>query len=98
MSEKPVREYDKFMLRLPEGMRDRIAERAKASGRSMNSEIVQILEDVLNSETPWNASVDGDMITMSTQQLNKISKDLTEALAKELTERFDLIPKSAKSG
>lgn len=43
MSEKPVREYDKFMLRFPDGMRDAIAERAKRNGRSMNSEIVQIL-------------------------------------------------------
>lgn len=44
MSEKPVREYDKFMLRFPDGMRDAIAERAKRNGRSMNSEIVQILQ------------------------------------------------------
>lgn len=34
-------------MRLPAGMRDAIAERAKANGRSMNSEIVQILEDAL---------------------------------------------------
>lgn len=43
MSEKPVKDYDKFMLRLPEGMRDALAEQAKANGRSMNSEIVQII-------------------------------------------------------
>lgn len=42
-----VKDYDKFMLRLPEGMRDAIAERAKKNGRSMNSEIVQILQDAL---------------------------------------------------
>ena len=36
MSEKPVREYDKFMLRFPDGMRDAIALRAKKNGRSMN--------------------------------------------------------------
>ncbi|EJU2685060.1 Arc family DNA-binding protein, partial [Salmonella enterica] len=29
MTEKPVRDYDKFMLRFPDGMRDIIAERAK---------------------------------------------------------------------
>ncbi len=48
MSEKQVRDYDKFMLRFPDGMRDAIAERAKANGRSMNSEIVQILQDALD--------------------------------------------------
>ncbi len=42
--EKPVREHDKFMLRLPDGMRDRIAEAAKANKRSMNAEIVAALE------------------------------------------------------
>ncbi|HFX0251987.1 Arc family DNA-binding protein [Klebsiella pneumoniae] len=50
MSDKPVREYDKFMLRFPDGMRDAIAERAKRNGRSMNSEIVQILQDALDNE------------------------------------------------
>ncbi|HFZ9216136.1 TPA: Arc family DNA-binding protein [Salmonella enterica subsp. diarizonae serovar 61:r:-] len=51
MSEKQVRDYDKFMLRFPDGMRDAIAERAKINGRSMNSEIVQILEDALESRS-----------------------------------------------
>lgn len=32
------------MLRLPDGMRDRIAEAAKAANRSMNAEIVARLE------------------------------------------------------
>jgi hypothetical protein len=40
----PSRGSDQFNLRLPEGMRDRIAEVAKANGRSMNSEIVARLE------------------------------------------------------
>lgn len=35
---------DKYLLRLPEGMRDRIAESAKANNRSMNAEIVARLE------------------------------------------------------
>ena len=48
MTEKQVRDYDKFMLRFPDGMRDAIAERAKANGRSMNSEIVKILQDALD--------------------------------------------------
>jgi hypothetical protein len=40
--EKPPvnRDSDKFMLRLPDGMRDMIAEVAKENNRSMNAEIV----------------------------------------------------------
>lgn len=36
---------DKFMLRLPDGMRDRIKAAAEASNRSMNAEIVGALEE-----------------------------------------------------
>lgn len=39
------RESDKFMLRLPDGMRDRIKAAADANGRSMNAEIVATLEE-----------------------------------------------------
>lgn len=39
------RESDKFMLRLPDGMRDRIKAAAEANGRSMNAEIVATLEE-----------------------------------------------------
>lgn len=35
---------DKFMLRLPDGMRDRIKAAAEANNRSMNAEIVAVLE------------------------------------------------------
>lgn len=39
------RESDKFMLRLPDGMRDRIKTAAEANTRSMNAEIVATLEE-----------------------------------------------------
>ena len=42
---------ERFTVRFPDGMRDAVAERAKSNGRSMNSEIVQIIEDAL-SGTP----------------------------------------------
>lgn len=38
------RDLNKFLVRMPDGMRDRIAEAAKANGRSMNAEIVHRLE------------------------------------------------------
>lgn len=36
----PSRTADQYVVRFPDGMRDRIAEVAKTNGRSMNSEIV----------------------------------------------------------
>lgn len=46
MTEKqyPSDKQDKFMLRFPDGMRDRIREEAEANGRSMNAEIILRLE------------------------------------------------------
>lgn len=36
---------DRFMLRLPDGMRDRIKIAAVKNGRSMNAEIVSVLQE-----------------------------------------------------
>jgi len=41
-------EVEKFVVRLPLGMRARIAEVARTNHRSMNSEIITRLEDSLN--------------------------------------------------
>lgn len=40
----PSRSADQFVLRLPEGMRQRIADEAKLNGRSMNAELVSRLQ------------------------------------------------------
>lgn len=37
-----------FGLRMPEELKEKISERAKSNGRSMNAEIVQILQDALD--------------------------------------------------
>lgn len=44
------RNADKFVVRLPEGMRERLSDAAKDRLRSMNSEIVQRLEDSLRAD------------------------------------------------
>ncbi|MFI8556385.1 Arc family DNA-binding protein [Pseudomonas putida] len=41
------RTADKFVVRLPDGMRERVAEVARANHRSMNSEIIDRLEQSL---------------------------------------------------
>lgn len=44
---KAGRGSDQFPLRLPDGLRDRVKRHAEANGRSMNSEIVSLLEQGL---------------------------------------------------
>ena len=46
MNAKPKSQtQDKFIVRLPDGMREKIAAEAAAAGRSMNAEIVQRLQE-----------------------------------------------------
>ncbi|MDR0216199.1 MAG: Arc family DNA-binding protein [Comamonas sp.] len=50
MSEKrKPQSADKYIVRFPDGMRDKIAEAAKANNRTMNAEIVARLEQKLNN-------------------------------------------------
>lgn len=49
---KPTgRASDKFMLRLPDGLREKIAQAAVENKRSMNAEIVARIEQTLNAGT-----------------------------------------------
>lgn len=75
MSDKQVRDYDKFMLRFPDGMREAIAERAKANGRSMNSEIVNIIQDVIDGKLNSCEQDHMDELTrLATDYRNSLSK------------------------
>lgn len=95
MSDKQIKDYDKFNVRFPDGMRDAIAERAKANGRSMNSEIVQILQDAivrdefecldhLKEITP-NAPISevGEVISITKQNLEHAIQSAAEGAAQE---------------
>ncbi|MFJ3119583.1 Arc family DNA-binding protein [Pseudomonas protegens] len=51
MNNRPIRQLEeKFVVRLPDGMRDRIALQARDNARSMNSEIVHRLETTARLE------------------------------------------------
>lgn len=60
MSKFPSQEMDRFNVRLPSGMRDAIAQRAEKNGRSMNSEIVQILSDAISAGDGPTATIAKD--------------------------------------
>lgn len=74
MSDKQVKDYDKFNVRFPDGMRDAIADRAKRNGRSMNAEIVQILQDALDSGNKSVLSVAG----VDVQEIHRILDKVIE--------------------
>lgn len=45
------RDADKFVVRLPDGMRERVAEHARAAHISMNSLVVQAVEQMLDRDS-----------------------------------------------
>lgn len=103
MTKYPSQMQDKFNLRFPDGMRDAIADRAKNNGRSMNSEILQILQDALDSKTEtiaWNSELSpkssDDQVMMSNAQLTKMVNVAMEEAVKAMSEKFNFVPKSGK--
>lgn len=50
MAARTVQTQDKFIIRLPDGMRDQINEAAKANGRTMTAEIVTRLRMSFETE------------------------------------------------
>lgn len=45
MGKTPLQPQDKYVLRFPDGLRERIKAAAKENGRSMNAEIIATLTD-----------------------------------------------------
>ncbi|REF28678.1 Arc-like DNA binding dprotein [Xenorhabdus cabanillasii] len=80
MTKKLVAAQDKFMLRLPDGMREHIAKRAEENGRSMNSEIVQILHDAIHGG--MSLSMDEDFSRVYQEMLEADDWDNDEAYYK----------------
>jgi len=78
MSQKKTVAYssrtaDKFVLRLPDGMRERIAEIAREQHRSMNSEIIARLESSLRQS---NELVSADNLSFDSAKLSQHEREL----------------------
>lgn len=74
----PSRAADQFVVRLPEGMRDKLAEMAKQNGRSMNTEIVTRLQWAMSitsepTSTPAIPNVSGDIPYSMAQDIAKLA-------------------------
>lgn len=67
------RTADKFVVRLPEGMRDRIAEVAREQHRSMNSEIIARLQNSLQHD---GQAVHTDNTRLDSPELSQHEREL----------------------
>ena len=74
MAKKPAKKIagkdaDQYMLRLPVGLRDRVARRATENGRSMNTEIIEAIEKHLEGV---------DRVTQIWETLKKYQQDIED--------------------
>ncbi|WP_439395193.1 Arc family DNA-binding protein [Bradyrhizobium sp. PMVTL-01] len=86
------RGLDKFVVRLPDGMREKLAEAAQANNRTMNAEIVSRLEQSLSGGTLLTIrenTAEADMIWEMS--------DILRAVRSELREVKDRLPARKKS-
>lgn len=75
------RDSDRFMLRLPEGMRDEIKVAAEQSGVSMNAIIVDVLERTFPRRSQRERDLQG--LLALTRRLRYLSERLTAEERKE---------------
>ena len=69
------RTADKFVVRLPDGMRERIADVARNHHRSMNSEIISRLEQSLFQEGTLDSS---PIMHMDSAELSNSERELLQ--------------------
>ncbi|TER29328.1 transcriptional regulator AmrZ [Pseudomonas aeruginosa] len=71
------RTADKFVVRLPEGMREQIAEVARSHHRSMNSEIIARLEQSLLQEGALQDNLGVPELSLHERELLQRFRQLT---------------------
>ena len=79
--ESESRSFDKYIVRFPDGMRECIAEAAKASNRSMNAEIVARLQASFEPSTSGLATA--AITKLLDEQYERLMALVREAIAVE---------------
>ncbi|MDP3627110.1 MAG: Arc family DNA-binding protein [Hydrogenophaga sp.] len=93
----PSRTAEQFVVRFPEGMRDRIAEAAKAAGRSMNAEIVQRLEQSFERAHAAHVQAGGAELEPTVKLAISGLEFTKDMLARLLAGVLELVPEGERS-
>ncbi|EPL1176331.1 Arc family DNA-binding protein [Morganella morganii] len=75
------REYPQFKLRMPPEMRDKLKQRANMNGRSVNSELLQIIDDALSQPSPVSG-YRNEAEKLADYQAEELKKTVFETLVK----------------
>lgn len=73
MSEQESKEFiERFTVRMPTGMREEIAKIADKNGRSMNSEIIKILQDAIDKELHPERCIPEETLSIKLNKLESL--------------------------
>jgi len=88
----PSRSAEQFVVRLPDGMRDRISDAAKAAGRSMNAEIVARLQSSFESPAaaPEGLAAGLDKVLKELERLREVNQELVRLNTYPLSGNLDV--------
>ncbi|MDE1492805.1 Arc family DNA-binding protein [Xenorhabdus bovienii] len=86
----PSQEMDRFNVRMPAGMRDEITKIAEKNGRSMNTEIIMMLQEAIDSarnadSSHQNVQLVNGSDTASTISINIDKEKYNAAINKAVT-------------
>jgi hypothetical protein len=87
------RSSDQFMLRLPDGMRDLIAEMAERNGRSMNAEIVSALAHQILRFSPETSAAPGMGQIMADAMVERIMRGEIQHEVRTVSQKLETIAK-----
>lgn len=100
-SETTGRESDKFMLRLPDGMRDRIRVEAESNKRSMNAEIVSRLQESLDAPARQAAAMlkaQADALRSQHESMKRQAASVSETMEMITAQLARIEAKMAETG
>lgn len=73
------REDPQFNLRLPADLKDKLKQRARLNGRSLNSEITMIIEDALSRPSKFHGYID-DAERLANEHAEQFKRVVVETL------------------
>lgn len=87
----PSEELERFIVRMPDGMREKLAAEAKANSRSMNAEVVQRLADSLDGGSKEAKRLRGELLASQVEaaalSLELDAREAEQGLSAEARQR-----------
>lgn len=84
---------DKFVLRLPDGMRDFVSEMAEGNGRSMNAEIVNALAHQIARFSPGKLVPPSMIEVMNDAMAERIRQGEIQRTVREMSRKMEILAK-----